>query len=146
MASDQTSKDFTPDITVLYCGRSLAEPDSAKQGTMQTDGCRVKLVLLPCSSKMEVPQMLHLLKQGADGLVLAACPEGACRFLVGNDRAAKRVEFARGLLEQVGMGAARLVLDRGAGRDLDSLLALAQRQAQEVGPLGPNPLKGVNAR
>lgn len=145
MAPSPNSQDFTPQITLLYCVRSLADAESAKQGTISADGCQVKLVLLPCSSKMEVPQLLQLLQQGSDALILAACPQGACRFLTGNDRAQKRVDFARGLLEQVGMGADRLVLERGANRDLQSLIALAERQADLVRPLGANPLKGVNA-
>lgn len=142
MSPAEANPDFVPEITVLYCGRSLADEQSARQGTLSRDGYKVKLVLLPCSSKMEAYQMLELIKQGADALVLAACPQGACRFLVGNDRARKRVEYARDLLEQAGMGAARLSLKRGAGRDLDALLELAAGAAEEVRPMGPNPMKG----
>ncbi|MCF8099817.1 MAG: hydrogenase iron-sulfur subunit, partial [Desulfarculaceae bacterium] len=71
------------------------------------------------------------------------CPEKACQHLVRSNRAEKRIARGRGLLEQVGMGAERVGLDRGAGLSLDDLMEMAGQRAEAVRALGPNPMKGV---
>lgn len=135
---------FTPEIVVLYCQQTLDADTRPPEGTRPGKGFSARMVLLPCSSKMEAYQLLKLVEQGADGVHLVACPEKACRFLVGNNRAGRRVAHARGLLAQAGMGEARLELSRAANLTVDDLMTLAGRQAEQVKTLGPNPMKGGN--
>jgi coenzyme F420-reducing hydrogenase delta subunit len=135
---------FTPEIVVLYCRQTLDADTRPPEGARPGEGCSARLVLLPCSSKMEAYQMLKLVEQGADGVHLVACPEKACRFLVGNSRAERRVAHAQGLLAQAGMGRERLALTRAANLTVDDLMTLAGRQAAQVKTLGPNPMKGGN--
>lgn len=135
---------FAPEIVVLYCRQALDAETRPPEGSRPGADCSVRMVLLPCSSKMEAYQMLKLVEQGADGVHLVACPEKACRFLVGNNRAERRVAHARGLLAQAGMGVGRLELTRGASLTVDDLMTLAGRQAEQVRTLGPNPMKGGN--
>jgi F420-non-reducing hydrogenase iron-sulfur subunit len=142
MANNSTA-DFQPQITLLYCRQSLAADAKPVQGQRAGEGFSVRLVLLPCSSKVQLPHLMRLLEKGADGLQIAACPEKACQHLVGSNRAEKRIARGRGLLEQVGMGAERLGLDRGAGLSLDDLMEMAGQRAEAVRALGPNPMKGV---
>lgn len=142
MANNSTA-DFQPQITLLYCRQSLAAEVKPVQGNRAGDGFSVRLVLLPCSSKVQLPHLMRLLEQGSDGLQIAACPEKACQHLVGSNRAEKRIARGRELLEQVGMGAERLGLDRGAGLRLDDLMEMAGQRAEAVRALGPNPMKGV---
>jgi F420-non-reducing hydrogenase iron-sulfur subunit len=134
--------DFQPEIAVLYCRQTLDPEVRPPEGPRQAGSCQARLVLLPCSSKVEAFQMLRLLEQGADGVHIVACPEKACRFLVGNQRAERRVAHARELLQQIGMGEERINFTRGADLAIDDLLALAKAQAEKVKSLGPNPMKG----
>ena len=144
MVADETASGFQPEIVLLYCRQALAPGTRPAQGLRAGQGFKAKLVVLPCSSKMEVPHLLRILEQGADAVQVLACPPKTCRFLVGNNRAEKRMAYARGLLEQVGMEPERLALERGSGLDLEGLMELAGRRAELVGKMGPNPMKGDN--
>ncbi len=134
--------EFQPQIVLLYCRRALAGGEKPRQGHQEGAAGAAKLVMLPCSSKMEAPHLLQILAEGADGLELVACPAGACRMLVGSDRAERRVAHVRRLLESVGLGAERLGITRGGGFTLEKLMELAAARARAVEPLGPNPVKG----
>jgi coenzyme F420-reducing hydrogenase delta subunit len=100
-----------------------------------------------------VAHVLHALEAGADGVCVVACPEGECEFLGGSRRAWKRVERARSLLEEIGLGGNRAVMiqvapsaERGvfeeqvlaAARGLEALGAspLRKQGNQETGKLG----------
>jgi len=85
--------------------------------------------MLPCSSKAQVPYFLSVLDASADGIEVVACPEGACRHLVGNCRAEKRVEYARGLLDEAGLAPDRLGITRTSGLSSESLTEIASSRA-----------------
>ena len=145
MAKAEKMPEFMPEIVLLYCRQSLADGVKPFEGPRSGQGFVAKLAPLPCSSKVEVGHMLKIIESGADGLLLVACPEGACQFLVGSTRAEKRVEHARGLFEQTGMAASRLALERGSKLSLDDILALGKEFAESLRSLGPNPAKGDKA-
>ena len=86
---------------------------------------------------------LKILADGADGVLVVACPEGHCRNLVGNVRAEKRINYVRTLLETAGMGAERLALERGEKLTGKDLLELAKRRLGPLKILGPNPMGSV---
>jgi F420-non-reducing hydrogenase iron-sulfur subunit len=142
MAAAKPEANFQPEIVVLYCRQCLDAEERPPEGTRQTRDCQARLVLLPCSSKVEAYQMLKIVEQGADGVLLVACPEKACRFLVGSLKAERRVQRARQLLELVHMGPERVAIERASGLSLNDILALAGQRAQAVKALGPNPMKG----
>ena len=52
-----------------------------------------------------------LAQSGADLVYLITCPERACRYQQGNERAWKRVRFARKLIEEIGLDPERLILE-----------------------------------
>ena len=132
---------FDPEIVVLYCQHCMAGEANVTIASQETRGLRVRATMLPCSSKVEVPHLLKILEQGADGVELVACPQDVCRFLVGSLKAEKRIDRASGLLEQIRMGGQRLGLSRRAKLSAQDLLALARARAEAVRPLGPNPMK-----
>ncbi|MCF8031884.1 MAG: hydrogenase iron-sulfur subunit [Desulfarculaceae bacterium] len=134
---------FQPEVTLLYCRQCLASGAKPVEGRRAGEGFSARLVVLPCSSKVQLPHLMRLLQAGSDAVQIAACPEKACQHLVGSNRAENRVKYGQDLLETVGMGAGRLGLERGAGLSLDDLLELAGRRAEAVRALGPNPMKGV---
>lgn len=144
--AEETASARQTEIVLLYCRQTLAPEAKPAEGVHQGEGFSVKLVVLPCSSKMQVQHLLRILEEGFDAIQIVACPEKTCRFLVGNNRAQRRVDRARGLLEQVGMGAERLGLERASGLESDDLMKLAGRRAEQVRELGPNPMKGDNRR
>jgi coenzyme F420-reducing hydrogenase delta subunit len=133
------------EITVLYCGRGLEEGGYVSEETKQGAGFRARFVMMPCTGKVEVGYLMKLIEKGVDGVQIVGCPEKMCRFLVGSNRAEKRVRFAGALLEEAGIGSARLGMARVQGLSVDQMMALAQERAEAVRPLGQNPMKAVGA-
>jgi len=113
------------------------------EGTYTAKGFNPFFAALPCSSKIEPSYLLKILADGADGVLVVACPDGHCRNLVGNVRAEKRINYVRSLLDKAGMGAERLTLERGENLTEKDLLGLAQRRLGPVQILGPNPMGSV---
>ena len=68
----------------------------------------VKVVKVPCTGRVDVLLILRAFESGVDGVYLAGCMEGECHFLRGNLRARRRVEYVKGLLEEVGLGGGRV--------------------------------------
>ncbi len=141
MNRDVPDKDFTPDVALLCCQQCLNDP-GVTSGLLDVEGCRARLVVLPCSSKLEQSYLLKILANGTDAVQVVGCPEGACRFGVGSRMAQKRVERARTLLGQIGFGTERLAMDRRSGIGRRELVALASGRAEAVRPLGASPMKG----
>ncbi len=135
-----------PSITLVYCRQSLAEGEEPFEGKRTGQGFTARLVLLPCSSKMQAAYLLRILEQGQEAVQVVACPEKACQHLVGSTRAEKRLAYAQDLLEQVGVGGQRLGLERGLGFTIDKIMELAGQRAAAVAELGPNPMKGVSSQ
>ena len=132
----------TPRIVVVYCRNAVASSADLLDGRYTAKGFNAYFAALPCSSKVEPSYLLKILADGADGLLVVACPEGHCRFMVGNVRAEKRINYVRTLLDKAKMGAERLTLERGENLTEKDLLSLAQRRVEPLKILGPNPMKG----
>lgn len=132
----------TPRIVVVYCRNAVSSAAELLEGPYTAKGYHAYFAALPCSSKIEPSYALKILADGADGLLVVACPVGHCRNLVGNVRAEKRINYARSLLNKAKMGAERLTLERGENLTEKDLLALAQSRLGPLKILGPNPMKG----
>lgn len=136
------SEKFKPEIVVLYCQQSLDPATDVTAARGLARECVPRFVAMPCSSKAEVSHLMRVLEDGADGVLVAACPDRACRFMVGNMRAEKRIGRVRELLDAAGLGAERAALVRGSGLSAARFAELADERALAVRPLGTNPIKG----
>ena len=90
--------------------------------------------------------MVKMLEQGADAIQIVACAEEACRFLVGSNKAERRVEYVRGLLDEIDFGAERVGIARGKNLSAEQLLEWAKERAERVRELGPNPMRASGSR
>ena len=70
----------------------------------------IKIIKVPCTGRVDILFILKAFENGADGVCLIGCLEGECRFLTGNIRAKKRVEYIKSLLEETGIGAERVAM------------------------------------
>jgi F420-non-reducing hydrogenase iron-sulfur subunit len=132
-----------PRIVVVYCHNAVLPAEEMREGVCHGKGFDAFFAALPCSSKIETSYLLKIIADGAEGVVVAACPEGCCQFMVGNVRAEKRINYARSLLDSAGMGAERLTLERGENLTAKDLLELAQSRVEILKILGPNPMRGA---
>ncbi len=132
---------FEPDITAfgcIYCGYMAAD-------TAGTTGweypANVKYVKLPCTGKIDIRYILAAFEQGADGVYVVACPLGNCHHVKGNQRAKRRVEKARQILDQIGVGGDRLDIFFMSGGMGKTFAAAAQTMVDRMRKLGPSPMK-----
>ncbi len=100
----------------------------------------VRVVKLPCTGKLDVQLVLDAFEHGADGVMVAGCMEGDCHYQQGNLNAKRRVNYAKTLLQRIGLEPDRI-------RMFNMSSAMGQKWAdavtemdETVGKLGPSPL------
>lgn len=130
MSTKQSSKAM--EVVVLYCQQALSDAAKATDWTQNATGISVRAIMLPCSSKVEVPYILRILESGADAVEIVACPEKACKFLIGSRRAEKRIEYVRGLLEKIGSNPQQVGISRKLNQTPDKLIEIAKARAKAL--------------
>ena len=56
---------------------------------------------LPCTGRLEVPEILDAFAEGADAVFVVGCQVDKCHNLSGSYRASKRVKYAKTILEEL---------------------------------------------
>jgi coenzyme F420-reducing hydrogenase delta subunit len=98
-------------IYFFFCQQIDPDQDANRRVLEKELGPRIKFFPLPCSGRIEPLHFLRAFEAGADLVYLITCPERACRYQQGNDRAWKRVRFAQGLVQEIGLDPERLILE-----------------------------------
>ena len=144
LVSEADGRDgFEPDITVfmcIYCAYMAADTAGALRIKYPAN---VKLVKLPCTGKTDVRYLLEAFEQGADGVCVVGCPIGNCHHVHGNERGRARVEYAKQLLDQVGLGRDRLQMYFVSGGLGQTFANAMQEMTERLRTLGPSPLKAA---
>jgi coenzyme F420-reducing hydrogenase delta subunit len=107
----------SPYVTVFVCAncaRVTRTPEVAYRSRPDTPSFDwpfpVQEVLLPCTGRLQPEHVLKAFETGARLVCAIACSEDNCHYLEGSRRCARRVEYVRGILDEVGLGAERLLL------------------------------------
>jgi len=129
-----------PEVVVLYCQHGICDEAMGSAWSQEVDGVAVRAVMMPCSSKIEVPYIIKILESGAEAVEIVACPEKSCKMLTGSLRAEKRVEYIHSLLEKIGYCPERVGISRKLSQKPDELIKIARARADAVRPLGANPM------
>ena len=66
------------------------------------------LTRVPCSGSLDEVMILQAFQNGADGVLIFACYEGACKYLSGNVLAKKRIDYTQRIIEETGIERKRL--------------------------------------
>ncbi len=143
-----SNKRFEPEITAfycIYCGYMAADTAGALQIEYPAN---VKLVRMPCTGKTDIRYLLEAFEQGADGVYLVACPIGNCHHVRGNERGRARVQRAKQILDEIGLGGERLEMFFMSGSQAHAFANAARTMTERIRELGPNPLKlrGANGK
>ena len=101
----------------------------------------IKIVLVPCTGKVDVIHIMRAFEKGADGVYAVGCMEGDCHFISGNLRARKRIEQVRTILDTVGVGGERVQMFNLSSGEGPTFAAYAKEMTDNIRELGPNPLK-----
>jgi coenzyme F420-reducing hydrogenase delta subunit len=136
-----STEPFEPEITAfycLYCGYMAADTAGALQVQYPAN---VKFVRLPCTGKTDIRYLLEAFEQGADGVYVVACPIGNCHHVRGNERGRARLQRAKAILAEIGLGGDRLDMFFMSGSQAYAFANAARTMTARIRALGPNPLK-----
>ena len=127
-------------IVVLACRQAVPEPEQFS-GPLEQAGLKVRVIREPCSSKVEVFQMLRTLADEADLLWVVGCPPEACQLVEGSTRMAKRVGHAQEYLQEIGLEPERLGMVHLPFGDPEIISATVKEIQQRAQTLGINPAR-----
>lgn len=100
-------------------------------------------VVVPCAGRLQPEHFLKAFEDGADAIGVICCEEGNCHHLEGNRRCSRRLDYVSGLLEQVGLGANRLMIFHLPGSAVEDMaLGLATGASSTAMPVLDATVKG----
>jgi len=106
----------------------------------------IKIILVPCTGKVDVLYILRAFEKGADGVYLVGCVEGDCHFNNGNFRARKRVEHAQKILDSIGVGGERAQMYNLSSSEAPRFAQIAIEMDEKIRTLGPSPIKAAKQK
>ncbi len=141
MSQGTSPSSWEPEIIAFCCNFcAYAAADLAGSKRMQYPSS-VRIIHTPCTGKIEMEHILAAFEKGVDGILVAGCLEGGCHFLEGNLRARKRTDRVREILDEIGVGGARLKMVNLSAAMSPTFVQRVQEIVATVRALGPNPLK-----
>jgi coenzyme F420-reducing hydrogenase delta subunit len=141
--ASESSDVFEPKIAA-YCCQYCAYAAADLAGNLRLQyPPNVRIILLPCTGRVDALNILRAFEEGADGVYVAGCRPGECHFLAGNLNAARRVRYAKGLLDQIGMGGDRVEMYNLSSAEAQRFAEIAVEMTERIRRLGPNPLRRI---
>ena len=128
---------YQPKITLFHCINCFNE--ASVLPLHGRDDVEVSVVRLACSSMIKDIVLLKAFEAGADGVLVWVCPEGQCRYVEGNTRAKKRIQWVQNLLDEIGLDGRRLAIGTMSLQDTDLPEQAIRNVLAVVNDLGPNP-------
>ncbi len=129
-----SGRPFRPKITVFHCVNSVSNLLG-----LDSSESEVQAIKMPCSSMTREVFLLRAFEAGADAVIVMVCPEGSCRHLQGNIRAAKRVARVKKLLDEIGLDGGRLNIFNVSQKDSLAAERIIKQTELELDTLGANP-------
>jgi len=133
--------DFEPRIVAFCCNWcSYAGADLAGVSRFQYP-TNARIVRVMCSGRVEPQFILRAFELGADGVLVAGCHIGDCHYISGNEKAQKKVEATKELIDQLGLDGRRLRLEWISASEGAKFAATMKEFTEDLKSLGPSPLK-----
>lgn len=143
--STEHANAFHPQIIAFccnYCAYAAADLAGSLRLSYPPD---IRVVLLPCTGRLDVLEVLHAFERGADGVLVAGCMEGDCHFQAGNLNARRRVEHIQDLVAQVGLDKERIRMANLSSAMGAVFAQVATEFITRIHQLGPSPLKSAHS-
>ena len=132
-------KKIKPQITLFYCINAFN--GCASFPALSGGAFELKTVKMACSSMVKDVFLLKAFEAGADAVAVFVCPEGQCRYVEGNIRAKKRVNFVQNLLDEIGLEGRRLSLHNVESGDIENTGKILRQILSDINEMGPNPAR-----
>lgn len=132
-------------ITVFFCRQADPDQDVNRRALERELGKRIRFFPLPCSGRIDALHLMRALESGADKVYVVTCAEGACHYREGNIRARKRIAYAQGLIEEIGLDRDRLELIVTAPGKRITIDELARNLLSREASTGTSAVRGKTA-
>lgn len=134
--SRDNSNSWEPRI-IAFCCMYCAYAAADAAGSMRlTYPANVHIVLVPCSGRVDELFILDAFEKGADAVYVAGCEEGSCHFVSGNLRAKKRINYLKGLLEEIGIESERLEMFHISASQGGLFAKVAKEMTEKIRSIG----------
>ena len=137
----KNESNFEPKIIAFscyYCAYGAAD----LAGSMRLNySPNIRVILIPCTGKMDVIYILRAFEEGADGVYVAGCLEGNCHFVDGNIKAKQRVNHTKKLLDEIGIGGYRLEMFNMSTSMGHKFAQVADEMTERIKKIGQSPIK-----
>jgi F420-non-reducing hydrogenase iron-sulfur subunit len=100
----------------------------------------IKILLMPCTGRVDILHLLKAFEAGADAVFVAGCLEGECHYLRGNIQARKRVNKVKLDFAQMGFEPERLEMFNLSSSEGPRFAAIAKEMVERALKLGPSPM------
>ncbi|MCB2188406.1 MAG: hydrogenase iron-sulfur subunit [Deltaproteobacteria bacterium] len=135
--SEISGSKYEPKILGICCRWcSYAAADLAGAMRLQYPP-NVRIMMVPCTGRVDVLHMLKPFEDGADGVFLSGCLLGDCHYKAGNYKAQKRVVHAKKLLESAGIAPERLEMYFNSSAMGPQFAQTCRDFTEQVRALGP---------
>jgi F420-non-reducing hydrogenase iron-sulfur subunit len=127
-------------VTVFMCAncaRPGKEPSSAGRARPEVPDfgwpSRFQQVVIPCTGRLQPEHVLRAFESGANIVLVVACKEDNCHYIEGSRRCARRVDYVRSILREIGLGEERLLLSFLPGSAAEDLSLAAHKPVDANG-------------
>ena len=127
-----------PSIKLVgFCCRNAIESDSvlAEKGWHAFEP-EVKIISVPCSSKVETLGIIKAFESGVDGIFVLGCRANTCRMLDGNLRAQRMINYTRELLSEIDIETDRLAMIQLGTPEFEDFSQAANHMIEHIKGLG----------
>jgi len=128
------------EVVIYACQQAVPDPE-ALRALWSADEVRLRVLPEPCSSKVEVFQLLRTLGAPVDLVWVIGCEEQLCRFNEGSHRAGGRMAHTKKYLQEIGLEPARVGRSLVTPGDESALAAIVSEISGRLKSLGPSPLR-----
>jgi coenzyme F420-reducing hydrogenase delta subunit len=131
------TESFEPQIIAFCCNYCSYSAADLAGSTRMNYPVNIKIILVPCSGRVDPLHLVHALEEGADGVFVAGCLEGDCHFETGNFKAKKRTAYVRRLLDEMGIEPDRVQMFNIAASEAPKFARVAKEMTERIRRLGP---------
>jgi coenzyme F420-reducing hydrogenase delta subunit len=127
------------EVIVYACQQAVPDPEALKAFWSRGDA-GLRVLAEPCSSKVEVFQLLRTLAAPVDLVWVVGCEERFCRYDEGSARAGGRLAATKKYLAEIGLEPARVGRTTITPGDREALPEIMAEIKNRLVSLGPSPL------
>ena len=141
-----TDKPWEPKIIAFFCTWCTYTAADMAGSQRLPYPPNVKIIQVPCSGKVDSLHIVTAFEKGADGVYVAGCLEGDCHFKNGNEKAARRIDYVKKYLEEIGIESERLEMVNVSAGMGHRFAQVATEITEKIRNLGPSPVKAAIAQ